>query len=74
MLEYDRIDTSERTDVDKTNESKECKLCHCWYFFNKIFSYEPYLCDGCYKIMQKFNNSKNITIVHVKRVHTEFIF
>ena len=35
MLIYDRIDTSEGIDVDKTNESKECKLCHYWYFFLK---------------------------------------
>ena len=28
MLKYDRIDISEGIDVDKTNKSKECKLCH----------------------------------------------
>ena len=35
MLEYDRIDISEGTDADKTNKSKECMLCHCWYFYIK---------------------------------------
>ena len=44
---------SEGTDADKTNKSKECMLCHCWYFLYKNFSYGPYLCDGCYNIMQK---------------------
>ena len=67
ILKYDRIDTSERIDVDKTNESRECKLCHYWYFLNKNFSYEPYLCDGCYNIMQKSIDSKNIATVHVKK-------
>ena len=33
MLYYDRIDVSEGIDVNKTNESKECDICHCWYFF-----------------------------------------
>ena len=33
MLYYDRIDVSEGTDGDKTNESKECYICHYWYFF-----------------------------------------
>ena len=33
MLEYDRIDISEGVHVDKTNKSKECMLCHYWYFF-----------------------------------------
>ena len=28
MLEYDRIDISEGTDVNKTNASKECDICH----------------------------------------------
>ena len=28
MLEYDRIDISEGTGVNKTNASKECDICH----------------------------------------------
>ena len=34
MLHYDRIDVSEETDVikTKTGESKECDICHHWYF------------------------------------------
>ena len=32
MLEYDRIAISEGTDVIKTNASKECDICHYWYF------------------------------------------
>ena len=32
MLEYDRIDISEGIDVNKTNASKECDICHYWYF------------------------------------------
>ena len=67
MLEYDRIDISEGIDVNKTNKSKECMLCHYWYFLNKNFSYGPYLCDGCYNIMQKYINFKNIAIVHVNK-------
>ena len=73
MLEYDRIDISEGIDVDATNKSKECMLCHYWYFLDKNFSYGPYLCDGCYNIMQKSIDSKNIDIVYVKgnayRIH-----
>ena len=50
-----------------TNKSKECMLCHYWYFLDKNFSYGPYLCDGCYNMMQKCNKLKNIAIVHVKK-------
>ena len=28
MLEYNRIDISEEIDVNKTNMSKECDICH----------------------------------------------
>ena len=74
MLEYDRIHISEGIDVNKINKSKKCTLYHYWYFSAKNFSYVPYLCNGCYNIMQKSNNFKNIAIVHVKKVYTEFIF
>ena len=28
MTEYERIDISEGSDINKTNKSKECMLCH----------------------------------------------
>ena len=33
MIEYDRIDLDEGTDVNKTSSSRECWLCHFWLFF-----------------------------------------
>ena len=74
MLEYDRIDISEGTDVDATNKSKECMLCHYRYFLDKIFSYGPYLCNGCYNIMRKSVNLKNIAIVHVRESEYRIYF
>ena len=35
ILEYDRIDISEGIDINKTNASKECDICHYWYFLDK---------------------------------------
>ena len=35
MLEYGRIDISEGIDINKTNASKECDICHYWYFLDK---------------------------------------
>ena len=49
MLEYDRIDISEGIDMDKTSKSKKCDICHYWYFLDKSFNYEKYLCNGCHK-------------------------
>ena len=52
MIEYKRIGISEGIDINKTNESKECMLCHYWFFLDKNFRNGPYHCDGCYNIMQ----------------------
>ena len=57
MLEYDRIDIAEEIDVNKTNASKECDICHYWYFKDIGFKYEPHLCNGCHGLMQKAINS-----------------
>ena len=48
MLEYDRIDISEKIDVNKINAPKECDICHYWNFKYIGFNYELYLCNGCH--------------------------
>ena len=35
MLYYDRIEVSEGIDINKTSASKECDICHYWYFLDK---------------------------------------
>ena len=32
MLQYEKIDVSEKIDTNKTSVSNECILCHYWYF------------------------------------------
>ena len=53
--------------------NQECMFCHYWYYLNKNFSYGPFTCDGCYNIVQRSTNFKNIAIVILKIMHTEFI-
>ena len=43
-LYFDRIDVSEEIDVNKTSASKEFDICHYWYFLNKVFKFQPYVC------------------------------
>ena len=74
MLEYDRINVSEGIDVDKTNKSRECILSRYWYFLDKNFTDGPYLCDGCYNIMQKSTDFKNIAICHIKKKCIQNLF
>ena len=70
MLEYDRIDISEGIDVNKTNASKECDICHYWYFKDIGFKYEPYLCNGCHDLTQ----NAMLLLFMLKEVLTEFTF
>ena len=66
MLEYDRIDVSEDIDVNKTSLSKECDICHYWYFNDIGFKYEKYLCNGCHDLMQKVMSFNSVAIVYVE--------
>ena len=56
MLEYDKIDISEGADINKTSGSKECDIWHYWYFLNKNFNYEPYLCNDIAIVSIKGND------------------
>ena len=74
MPEYDRIDISEGIDVNKTNDkSKEYEICHYWYFIDKNFNYQKYLCNRCHDLMQKALSFNNVNIKSVKdndyRIH-----
>ena len=74
MLEYDRIDISEGIDVNKSSDkSKECDICHYWYFLDKNFTYGQYLCDGCHDLTQKAMSFNDVAIASIKgnyyRIH-----
>ena len=66
MLEFDRIDVLERIDVNKTNASKECDICHYLYFLDKCFKFEPYLCNKCHDLKQKAMIFNDIAVVSVE--------
>ena len=73
MLEYDKIDISKGIDINKTNASKECNICHYCFFLNKNFKYEPYLCKGYHDLMQNSINFNDIAPVSIEisdyRIH-----
>ena len=73
MLGYDKIDISEGIDINKTSASKECDICHYWYFLDKSFNYEPYLRNGYHDLMQKAMNFNDVAIALIKendyRIH-----
>ena len=73
MLEYDKIGISEWIGINKTNTSKEFGIGHYWYFKDIGFKYEPFICNGCHDLRQKYINFNNFAIVCVKgrdyRIH-----
>ena len=73
MLKYNRIDISKGIDASKTNASKECDICHYWYFKDIGFMYEPYLCNGYHDLMQTAISFNDVAIVFAKgnayRIH-----
>ena len=61
MLEYDRINLSEGIDVNKNIlTSKQCYLCGYWYFINKNFNYQKYMCNGCHDMFTKAISVHNL--------------
>ena len=50
MLYFNRINLSEGIDVNKTSASKECDICHYWYFLNKGFKIQPNVCNRCHDL------------------------
>ena len=49
MLHYDRIDVSKGIDPTKSNKSRECMICH-YFFFNHGFKFQDYVCNGCHDL------------------------
>ena len=74
MLKYDKIDITGGIDVNKNNKSKEYMFCHYWYYLNKSFSYGPFTWYGCYNIVQRSTDFKNIAIDHVKKNCIQSLF
>ena len=66
MLYYDRIDVSEGIDVNKTSASKECDICHYWYFLNYSFKFQPNVCNRCHDLLMMSMNLSNIAILNIK--------
>ena len=68
MPQYERIYVSEGIDTNKTSASKECMLCHYWYFKDVGFKFEPHVCNKCHDVLMTTYELKSIAILNVKRV------
>ena len=66
MLRYQKINASERTDVNKTSVSKECGLCHYWFFKDIGFEFEEHVCNKCHDLLMIAYSLKDIVILNGK--------
>ena len=73
MLYYDRTDISEGINVAKSNNSKECAICHYW-FFNHGFKFQDSICTGCHDLTMLSVNISNIAIISVKNAYYVVLF
>ena len=66
MLYYDRIAVSEEIGVNKTSASKECDVCHYWYFSNYSFTFQSNICNRCHDLLMMSMNFSDIAILNIK--------
>ena len=66
MLHYDRIDICEGFDVNNTTASKECDICHHWYFINYSFKVQPNVFNRCHDLLMIIINLSEIATLNIK--------
>ena len=66
MLRHEKVGVSERIDVNKTGASKECELCHYWFFKDVGFKFEEHVCNKSHDLLTMAYSLKNITILSAK--------
>ena len=60
MSQYININISEGVDLNKTSASKECKVCHYWFFKDIGFESEEHVCNGCHCVLAAGYSLENI--------------
>ena len=54
--------------MNKTSASKECMLCHYWYFKDVGFKSEAHVCNKCQDVLMTASELNNNAILNVKGV------
>ena len=67
MLQYQKIDVSEGIVANETNASKECELCHYWFFKTVGFKFEEHVCNKCHELLTMVYSLKYIATLSAKR-------
>ena len=65
MLYYDRTGVYEGIEVNKTSASKQCDVCHYWYFLNYSLKFQPNVCNRCHDLLMMSINLSHIAILNI---------
>ena len=66
MMRYQKIDTSEGIDLNKTSASKECEVCHYCFFKDIVFKFQEHVCNKCHDLLTIAYSLKDIAILNAK--------
>ena len=76
MLYYDRVDVSERNDINKTSaecDEWECDVCHYRQFSDKRFKIELHVHNGWYDVLIMSMNLSNIATLNIQDFDYHYI-
>ena len=65
MIYHDRINVSEEIDVNKTNASKECDVCHYWHLLNYSFKFQSNFCNRCHNLLMLFVELSDTVLLNI---------
>ena len=65
MIYHDRINVSEEIDVNKTNASKECDICHYWHLLNYSFKFQSNFCNRCHNLLMLFVELSDTVLLNI---------
>ena len=69
MLQYERIDISGGIDLNKSDKSKDCIICHYWYFKDIDYKYQAHVCNGCHDLSMVVYDLNDFMILNIKGIN-----
>ena len=66
MLRYQKTDISEGIDINKTSASRECEVCHYWFFKDIGSTFDEHVYNKCHDLLKIAYSLKNIAILNAK--------
>ena len=66
MQYFDRIDVPGGINVNRISASKECDICHYWYFLYYSFKLQPNIYNRRHDLLMMSMKLIDIAILHIK--------